>query len=182
MFYEPSELKAAEKATVRSRGCPNLERATHTPQEDLDLVLQLDPRRRSKTIGWINPKLAAIYVITADGSDLCKIGYAQDLRKRILGIQGHCPFPVSLRHFVYVVGPLIAKLVEGEVHDCLAKERRHGEWFKVEPAFAAAMIYSVIKERGYVWWDERGRRRLGYDAAHIHKRDWERYAYRGKAA
>jgi hypothetical protein len=182
MLYEPSELKAAEKATSRSGGCRSETRALFTPAEELKLALELDPQRGRKAIEWINPKLAAVYVITAATSDLCKIGYAQDVRKRMLGIQGSCPFPVHLRHFVYVVGPLIAKRVEGEVHDCLEKERQHGEWFDISPAYAAAMIHAVIKERGFIWWDERGRRQLGYDAAHIHKRDWERFARRPYAA
>lgn len=181
MFYEPNSLKAAEKATARSAGCCNADRALHTPQQDLDLALQLNPKTSRGRPNWIDPKLAAVYVITTQHSALCKIGYAQDLRKRMLGIQGSCPIPVSLSHFVFVVGSLIAKRVEAEVHACLSKERRHGEWFEAEPALAAAMIATVIKERGYIWWDEKGRRKLGYDAAHIHQKDWDRYSHRGKA-
>lgn len=181
MLYEPSALKAAEKATARSDGCRDGERALHTPQADLDLALQLNPKSGRRQPEWIDPRLAAIYVITTDHSDLCKIGYAQDLRRRMLGIQGSCPVPVSLSHFVFVVGPLVAKLVEADVHACLNEERRHGEWFKADPALAAAMIATVVKERGYVWWDEKGRRKLGYDAARIHRKDWERFSYRGNA-
>lgn len=183
MFYEPSELKAAEKATARSSGCNDDARGAFTPPAELELALQLDPRRsRGRLNEWINPKLAAVYVISTEGSDLCKIGYAQDVRKRMMGLQGSCPVPVKLRHFIYVVGPLVAKRVEGEVHDCLTKERKHGEWFDITTEYAAAMIFAVIKERGFIWWSEYGRRKLGFDAARIHRNDWARYSHRGNAA
>lgn len=181
-MYEPSEMKAGEKATANSLGCRDEERALFTPADELELALQLDPQRGRRKVEWINPKLAGVYVITGETSNLCKIGYAQDVRKRMLGIQGSCPVPIYLRHFVYVVGPLVAKRVEAEVHHVLANERRHGEWFDISPAHAAAMIYAVIKERGFIWWDERGRRKLGYDAARTHRRDWERYSRPSRAA
>lgn len=182
MFYEPSELKASEKATARSSGCSDQARGLFTPAAELEMALDLNPKRHGPKGDWINPKLAAVYVISAENSHLCKIGYAQDVRKRMLTIQGSCPASVMLRHLIYVVGPLIAKRVEAEVHDCLDAQRKHGEWFDIAPEEAAAMIFAVIKERGFVWWSERDRRRLGYDAGRIHRKDWERYFHRGKAA
>lgn len=174
MFVEPRPERAADKVTLRSTGCIDPERSCHAPQEELDLALSCNPNTR--TFGnWIDPELAALYVISNDANDLCKIGYASNLRKRMKVIQAHCPIPVFLTHFIYVVGPLVAKRVEAEVHDLLSEERQHGEWFRVHPTKAAVFIYRVISENGWLWWDEKGRRELGYDAAKVHKNDWTRY-------
>jgi hypothetical protein len=181
MLYEPSEIRASEKAAANSRGCSDLVRAICTPIEDLELAMSLDPRRRQEGKDWIDPKLAVVYVIGNQANNLCKIGYSRELRKRVLTIQGSCPIPIVLHHFVYVVGALVAKVVEAEVHECLGEERQHGEWFNVTPEYASAMIHTVIAERGYVWWDEKGRRELGYRAGRIHQSDWARYSRRGNA-
>jgi len=181
MFYEPSEINAADKVTCSSKGCSNPERAVYTSPEEIELAMSLDPPSGRGLRRWINPKLAAIYVIGNDANTLFKIGYARDLRKRVLGIQGSCPVPVHLHHFVYVVGPLLAKFVEADVHEFYDDERKHGEWFDVDPNEVPAAIHYSITERGFKWWDEYGRRNLGFAAARLHKRDWERYSHRGHA-
>lgn len=181
MFYEPSEIKAADKVTVSSRGCTNLDRALFTPAKEIELVMSLNPPHGRGIKKWIDPKLAAIYVIGNQANNLCKIGYARDVRKRVLSIQGSCPVPVHLHHFVYVVGNLLAKFIEADVHDFFGEARRHGEWFEADPNEIAPIIWAAIDERGYIWWDEYGRRELGFKAARLHLKDWERYSHRGHA-
>lgn len=181
MFYEPNEINAADKVTASSRGCVELSRAVATPKEDIDLAMSCNPACGRGIRRWIDPKLAAVYVIGNEANTLCKIGYARDLRKRVLGIQGSSPVPVHLHHFVYVVGSLIAKFIEADVHDFFGSDRKHGEWFDVDPSQVPPIMHAAITERRYVWWDEQGRRNLGFLAARLHKRDWERYSRRGHA-
>lgn len=177
MFGEPRSERAVDKATVRSKGCQSEQRALATPTEDAELALQTNPKSNSHT-RWIDPQLAAIYVIRGEGSDLCKIGYASKLRTRLLSIQSHSAMPVYLDHFVYVVGPLVAKRVEKVVHGLLNDYRQHGEWFALPTGCAAAAIYETIIKMGFVWWDERGRRDLGIEAARVHRMDWTRFGRR----
>lgn len=181
MFYEPSEISAADKVTSASSGCKNPERAGFTPAEELELAMTLDPPSGRGIRRWIDPKLAAVYVVANEANSLCKVGYARELRKRVLSIRGSSPVPVHLCHFVHVVGTLLAKLVEADVHRVLGPERRHGEWFDVTPVEAATAIRLVVEHQGYVWWDEQGRRDLGFNAARLHGKDWARYSRRGRA-
>lgn len=177
MFGEPKAQRAADKATVNSKGCQNEQRGLATPAEEVELALQINPRTNSQ-LRWIDPQLAAVYVIRGEGSDLCKIGYASKLRTRLLSIQSHSAMPVYLDHFVYVVGPLVAKRVEKTVHGLLDDYRNHGEWFAVPTGCAAAAIYETILKYRFVWWDERGRRDLGFEAARVHRMDWTKWGCR----
>lgn len=181
MFYEPNEIMAADKVTSSSLGCRDERRLLATPQEDIDLAMTIDPPHGRGIKEWIDPKLAAVYVVGNTANNLWKIGYARELRKRVLCLQGSSPVQVGLFHFVYVVGNLVAKLVEADVHSAFAEERRHGEWFEIHPEDVAVILKGVIQARGYVWWGEQGRRQLGYKAAELHSRDWERYSRRGCA-
>lgn len=181
MFYEPSEINAADKVTVSSKGCQNPDRAIFTPQEDAELALTLNPPCGRGMKQWIDPKLAAIYVVGNEANHLCKVGYARDIRKRVLGMQGQSPVPLRLFHFVYVVGSLIAKIAEADVHAAFDPERQHGEWFSACPNEIAQVMGEIIKQHGYKWWDEKGRRELGFAAARLHQKDWDRYSRRGNA-
>lgn len=181
MFYEPSEIMAADKVTTASRGCSDEQRLLATPIEDVNLAVSPDPGPGRGIKRWIDPQLAAVYVIGNTADNLFKIGYTRELRRRVVGIQCSCPVQIVLCHFVYVVGNLIAKLVEADLHAAFAEERKHGEWFEIHPADVAEIMAAIIKERGYLWWDEQGRRALGSSAASVHLKDWERYSHRGNA-
>lgn len=181
MFYEPNEIKAADKVTASSHGCRNPERLVATPQEDIDLAMTINPPTGRGLKRWIDPKLAAVYVIGTQANKLCKIGYARDLRKRLMHMQAGCPVPLHIVHFAYLVGNHIAKRVEAFAHTAFEEERKHGEWFEIHPLDAAYIIGEAIKENGFVWWDEQGRRDLGFSAARLHEKDWARYSHRGHA-
>jgi len=175
MFYEPSELRSLDKAIVSSDGCQDEQRALLTPKADLDLMASKKPRRYSSLDGgWIDPKLTALYVITSQTNNLCKIGYARNLKTRISSMQCGSPVPISLAHFVYVVGRHVAVRVEAAAHEALADRWGHGEWFDTTVTEAAAAIYSAIREGGFKWWDERGFRAIGRRADQIHVKALQR--------
>lgn len=183
MFYEPNELRCVDKAIISTRGCKDEERALYTPESEMALLGAKKPRRFYRGGGgWIDPKLTAIYVIGNGTNDLCKVGYSRNLKARLSAMQTGSPVPITLAHFVYVAGGLIAKRIEATVHHALRDRQVHGEWFDVPPSYAAAMIYAAIKDGSYAWWDERGMRDIGRLAHHIYSKDCQRMYRMPRAA
>jgi hypothetical protein len=140
-----------------------------TPVVEISLALGSAPRAQT----WIDPQLSAVYIIGNDANDLLKIGYADNLKHRFSGMDCGSPVALRLLHFIYFVGRLVSKSVEGQVHDLLSDHRRKGEWFEVTLSEAAAAIAAVANERHLAWWTEGERRRLGTIAIdHDNARKW----------
>lgn len=90
-----------------------------------------------------------VYVMATDLdgvlSSPVKIGMTKDPRKRLETIQTACPFKIVL----YGAWELsfedeMPSFVERAVHGSLKKYRLHGEWFSVEPLYAAHSIELAI--------------------------------------
>lgn len=137
-----------------------------TPADELLLALSKNPDARADR--FVDPKLSAVYVVGNAVNSLVKIGYADNLRHRFAGLNVGSPVDLDLRHFVYFIGSLVAKNVEGRVHQRLAEHRRRGEWFDVECATAAAAIAGVAQDMRLKWWTEAERRDIGCRAWNVH--------------
>ncbi len=66
-----------------------------------------------------------VYVIHAEGTDLYKIGYGINAKKRIAGIQTSCPHDLSVIK-IYKKGTVC---FERELHEKFRDNRTRGEWF-----------------------------------------------------
>lgn len=163
------ESRSADRAIMRSTGCRDASRLTATPSEEIEIVLGNRPRRWSAD-GWIDPKLSAIYVIAANALGLVKVGHTRDIRTRLTILNAESPVALELAHFVYVAGPPLSKIVEAEAHAGLADHRVRGEWFSVSAEAAGQAIGAALAARGFKFWSELDRQRIGFDAAKIHDR------------
>lgn len=139
-------------------------RLLSTPEEELALAMEPPP----SPIRWLNPELTAIYVLANGANGLLKIGMAENLKNRIVGLDCGSPVPLYLRHFIFFVGRTVTKYVEGEVHRTLAESRVKGEWFDVSLETAAQTIAETARRRKLMWWTERERRELGTKASKEH--------------
>lgn len=133
-----------------------------TSKDECVLALSKNPDHRAGR--FIDPKLSAVYVISNEANSLLKIGYADNLRHRYAGLNVGSPVGLELEHFVYFVGGLIAKAVEGRTHQKLAEHRRRGEWFDVTVETAAKAIADAAGEMNLKWWNEMERRDIGLKA------------------
>lgn len=87
-----------------------------------------------------------IYVIRCGDTDYRKIGQTMDLARRLKGLQGSNPHPLTLEFSVEVPG-FMATAIEQAIHRDLAAERHIYEWFKVGRARARAAL---------IRWERRG--------------------------
>jgi hypothetical protein len=130
------------------------DRLRRTPKEDLELALGRDQRGTLQT-------MSAVYVLENSANSLLKIGYADNLKSRLSGLNCGSPVDLKLMHFLYFVDGFISKSVESDVHKELAEYRRKGEWFEVTSAQVGEAIAATVNARRIKWWSERERRRLG---------------------
>lgn len=97
-----------------------------------------------------------VYIIAADGWPLWKIGMANDVESRILGIAAEAPFPVRLIAAFRVPDErdprgwwnVRRRDVERKLHEAMAPFHVNGEWFEVpvgQRADAWRRIVCVIK-------------------------------------
>jgi hypothetical protein len=67
---------------------------------------------------------AWIYFIQAEPGGLVKIGYTENLDKRLRIIQSHSPLKMK------IIGKIRgSRATEAEIHSKFNKDRKHGEWF-----------------------------------------------------
>ncbi len=156
---------AADIATHSLGVRMDAKRLLATPSDELILALGKNPDHRAGR--FVDPKLSAVYVVGNVVNSLLKIGYADNLRHRFAGLNVGSPVGLSLEHFVYFVGSLVAKTVEGRVHQHLAQYRRRGEWFDVDLATAAQALANVTADMKLRWWNEMERRDIGCKAWQI---------------
>lgn len=85
-----------------------------------------------------------IYFIKAEETPYIKIGYTQDVHKRIVKMQADCP--VKLTVIKTVEGD---KDYEDELHRKFAAFHYRGEWFKMSESLIEDL--TVVKENEEVW-------------------------------
>lgn len=85
----------------------------------------------------------SVYIITAEGLDVAKIGFSLDPRARLTGHQ--ISSPVALEIAAIIPGDMAA---EKALHRRFSKDRVRGEWFTVSSALReliAAFRYEPVK-------------------------------------
>jgi ribosomal protein L37AE/L43A len=87
--------------------------------------------------------MAYIYIITA-ADHAIKIGVARDPYARLDELQTGCPFKLGLYAKFKIANRKLALKYEHLAHRRLRYVRLNGEWFKIEPAQAAALITRAI--------------------------------------
>lgn len=99
-----------------------------------ELVCQAAARRPRK------PKVSHTYVVGMEGSDLVKIGYAADPKKRLQSLQVGQPAALGL--LWCTVGDF-----EAELHQAFEAYRVRGEWFDLTPlGDAVEVIQQAVAE------------------------------------
>lgn len=83
---------------------------------------------------------AFVYVITAEGSKLVKIGKANDVQRRVSSLQVAAPVMLCVAACFRCASESIAIEVEGRAHTALAHKRVRGEWFLVAPEVVVKTI------------------------------------------
>jgi hypothetical protein len=143
-----------DRAIVTFKSAQNVQRLRFTPADDLSLAQGRSQRGGIQT-------LSSVYVVSNAANPLLKIGYADNLKSRISGLQCGSPVELSLVHFVYFVDGMIAKQIEGDVHKILAEWRRKGEWFDVTAEQAGDAIAKAATAKRVLWFSEDERLKLG---------------------
>lgn len=70
-----------------------------------------------------------VYFIGADSSNLIKIGYSNNIAKRLLDLLNMSPIPIKV--ILIIKGCDFS--IEGAFHSFFKDSRHHGEWFNQEP-------------------------------------------------
>lgn len=84
-----------------------------------------------------------LYVISDPVARAVKVGYAGDIRDRLMDIQVGNPTPLTLSFLFYAPSLETARRVEGAVHAALKSRRTSGEWFRVSPDEAWERISAI---------------------------------------
>lgn len=85
--------------------------------------------------------MKCLYVVGRESGPV-KIGFASDVRKRIMVMQTGCPFPILPLHCFEVDN---APALERACHMFLREKRTNGEWFEITSDEALSAIYAVSK-------------------------------------
>lgn len=84
-----------------------------------------------------------IYVIGSD--EIQKIGYSSDVDSRLKKLQTGNPTTLKIHHKVEVPEHRV-KILERKIHSELSYLRVRGEWFKISPDQAKALVeHAVIR-------------------------------------
>jgi hypothetical protein len=145
--------------------CP--ERLRRTPTEDVELALRRGPRGTLQTV-------SAVYVVGNAANSLLKIGYADNLKHRMSGLNTGSPVDLQLLHFLYFVDCMVAGMVETAVHKELAEYRRRGEWFEVTMEQAGEAIANAVTSRRLKWFTEAERHEVSKFATECRAKHEER--------
>jgi hypothetical protein len=70
-------------------------------------------------------KIEGVYFLVCDITNLCKIGYSADIRKRTNNIRNMCPTKLKR----YYKDSNNGRALEKKLHKRFSSSRRHGEWF-----------------------------------------------------
>lgn len=92
----------------------------------------------SQSIGRLGA--CAVYAISAANTKLIKIGYSENIRNRVSGLQADCPDELTLDYILWCSDKNVAKKVEEACHKSLAERKFRGEWFAVSLKDAIGVI------------------------------------------
>lgn len=84
-----------------------------------------------------------VYIITA-ANHAIKVGVASNTTMRLAALQTGCPFKLKLFARFKIATKDLAYQIESETHRRLGRRALEGEWFRIAPAEAVAVITSVI--------------------------------------
>lgn len=149
------ELSSKEHNVVENEGIPkrfkSYEPFNKSMIQDVDdlLLFQKDvekgearvlsPKDRERFIKTMQ-NIAQIYFICSPETCLIKIGYSNNVEKRVKTIQSISPFKVALlSHFS------AHKSFEYYLHQKLNSSRSHGEWFKADDKVLSVIDISLDK-------------------------------------
>jgi hypothetical protein len=69
-----------------------------------------------------------VYIVLACTTNLVKIGYCSDIKKRLGQLSTHCPVKLEILSLFYRDD----RVVEQQLHRRFARYRTRGEWFTLE--------------------------------------------------
>lgn len=125
-----SEISASEwrfmrnKSTVASTMCPQ--------------CLKVYRRKRKYQEGSQQTRSTVIYIIRAVGSNACKIGITDNIKRRVREMQGGSPLPLSVAWTSQVFTYAVARQIEIKTHAKFVKSRLthpgQQEWFGLDEA------------------------------------------------
>lgn len=101
------------------------------PEESPEMALSFAPSRAP----------AYLYVIVSEAG-LVKVGFSQNVRKRLAGLQGATAHMLHI-HAAEPVDEMLPMEAEGEAHRRLGRYRVRGDWFNCHPEVALAVIRKV---------------------------------------
>jgi len=77
-----------------------------------------------------------VYFILAEGVNKIKIGIAEDVRKRLAGLQTSSPVVLSIYGFIQFSNAYRARKAEQAYHKLFESKRSHNEWFNFDKEMA----------------------------------------------
>lgn len=106
------------------------------------------PKVKRKAVNDNNIGICYLYAIGLRNGDevfpYTKIGISDNVDRRLKDMSTSLPFDAFCAHKVAMESRTAAFRAEGIMHSSLADLREKGEWFRISPYEAAAMIGQVI--------------------------------------
>lgn len=90
-----------------------------------------------------------VYVIEQRGTDVVKIGIANNMKIRLKALQNGNPHELHIHFTLCFAERATAAAVERKAHALLRAARRQGEWFACEGRDAKAAIFKAAAGTGY---------------------------------
>lgn len=90
--------------------------------------------------------MSFVYLI-ASGRNIIKVGKADDVRKRVRGLQTASPFEMQIFHTIEVSSEHVGAL-EKLIHKRLKRYHLRGEWFCIERALAVSIAQKAANQFG----------------------------------
>lgn len=87
-----------------------------------------------------------LYIIAPSANGPCKVGFARDVRKRLISIQIGCFLDLEV-HSTWQHPLLGARACEALIHAQLMRDHMRGEWFAVSVSQVEAIATSIGMHR-----------------------------------
>ncbi len=90
--------------------------------------------------------MSYLYLISAETThaDLCKVGIASNIDRRLKTLQTACPYPLRVYEVWDCATAGLARGVERAAHSWLRQWRVNGEWFEISPLDAVKVITGLL--------------------------------------
>lgn len=94
--------------------------------------------------------LCCVYAVGPESGNPIKIGLAENIANRVSGIQTSNWVKLKCHLAAWTPGPAYAKMLEANCHKLLdkASKRISGEWFDINPEWAAKVIAHCAEDLG----------------------------------